>query len=295
MPLAYICGFAPAPSPPILQLNLLKHLRIWWTGFRLKLLWRMTHPRRAGAARPLRFDRRQGVRRGLGRRAQDAQATRAARVARTAQTVEQLLQPEFEHLTVEALKLRGYHPAAPAGAQALPGRDIVLVKREQKFLARCQHWNAYKVSVDAVQDFVRTVAAQGAAGGFIVTAGRFTKEAGGLARGKPLRLIGGSACVALLQRARMARQAAMTAAPWAGLQTAQGNPRPDEPPQILLPAPAPAAPFTRPGRPPLLPWPACPVCQAAMIQRGAVLGRAGARHLWGCSAFPICKGQWQAA
>jgi restriction system protein len=49
--------------------------------------------------------------------------------------------------------------------------------RSSSFLVQCKQWKAFKVGVQVVRELYGLMAAHGAAGGFVVTSGRFTDEA----------------------------------------------------------------------------------------------------------------------
>jgi Restriction endonuclease len=47
----------------------------------------------------------------------------------------------------------------------------------ERFLVQCAQWRAFKVGVDVVRELYGVMAAKGAAGGFVVTSGKFTDDA----------------------------------------------------------------------------------------------------------------------
>ena len=55
----------------------------------------------------------------------------------------------------------------------------------------CKQWKAFKVGVTVVRELYGVMAARGAAGGFVVTSGRFTEEATRFADDRNIRLIDG--------------------------------------------------------------------------------------------------------
>lgn len=77
------------------------------------------------------------------------------------------------------------------GAGPDGGIDLVLSKGSEKFLVQCKQWKAFKVSVTVVRDLYGVMAVKGAAGGFVVTSGRFTDEATAFASGRNIKLIDG--------------------------------------------------------------------------------------------------------
>lgn len=60
-----------------------------------------------------------------------------------------------------------------------------------KFLVQCKQWKAFTVGVTVVRELYGVMAASGAAGGFVVTAGRFTEQATGFASGRNVTVIDG--------------------------------------------------------------------------------------------------------
>ena len=113
---------------------------------------------------------------------------------------------EFEALLGEAFRLQGYQ-LAETGA---PHRDVDLVLRRdrQTYLVHCKEWQAGKVGVDVAQRLHRLMVARGAAGAFIVTSGRFSREATAFANGCSIRLIEGPGLQGMLRQARAARAGA---------------------------------------------------------------------------------------
>jgi restriction system protein len=100
---------------------------------------------------------------------------------------------EFEHLVGEAFRLQGYEVQEQGGAQPDGGVDLVLRRGREIFLVQCKQWKAMKVGVDVVRELYGVMAARGAAGGFVVTSGRFTEDATEFATGRNVRLVDGAA------------------------------------------------------------------------------------------------------
>jgi restriction system protein len=101
---------------------------------------------------------------------------------------------EFEQMVGEAFRRQGYTVAetkkGPDG-----GVDLVLRKEGELFLVQCKSWKAYKVSVQVVRELYGVMAAQGAAGGFVVTTGVFTTEARKFAEGLSIQLVDGKSLI----------------------------------------------------------------------------------------------------
>ena len=170
---------------------------------------------------------------------------------------------EFELLVGEAFRLQGYKVLELGGAGPDGGVDLVLMRGKEKFIVQCKQWKAFRVGVAVVRELYGVMAANGAAGGFVVTSGRFTDEAVAFANGRNVKLVDGSRLFGLLQQAR----SALPAKPHQAAAT----------PQATAPA-TDAAP------------PACPSCGAAMVQRTAKRGAHAGAAFWGCPSYPVCKG-----
>jgi restriction system protein len=173
---------------------------------------------------------------------------------------------EFEMLVGEAFRLQGYAVTELGGAGADGGVDLVLRKGKEKFLVQCKQWKASKVTVQIVRELYGVMAAQGADGGFVITAGSFTADAKAFADGRNVQLVDGPQLFDLLRqgkagaRARAANTAALSPAP--------------------PPSPLPASEAA----------PSCPLCESAMVRRMARKGVNAGSSFWGCPKFPVCRG-----
>lgn len=165
---------------------------------------------------------------------------------------------EFEHLVGEAFRQRGY-AVAETRSGADGGVDLRLTRNRELFLVQCKHWRAQKVPVEVVRELYGAMAAEGAAGGFVVTSGEFTAPAQRFARGRNIELLDRTELSAMITSARSGSGSADTAE----------NP--------LQASASPAA-------------PTCPQCGAAMVRRLARKGANAGNAFWGCSAFPHCRG-----
>jgi len=162
---------------------------------------------------------------------------------------------DFELLVGEAFRLRGYAVTETGGGGADGGIDLELRKGGEAFLVQCKQWRAYKVSVTVVRELYGVMAAQGAAGGFVVTSGVFTADAETFAKGRNITLIDGTALQAMIEQARTTRPAERPTTP---------SPSSSEP--------------------------VCPKCGSPMIRRTAKQGANAGNAFWGCSGFPKCRG-----
>ena len=168
---------------------------------------------------------------------------------------------EFEVLVGEAFRQKGYKVMELCGGGPDGGVDLVLAKGTESFLVQCKQWKAFKVGVDMVRELYGVMAAKGAAGGFVVTSGKFTADAQEFARGRNVTLVDGDKLFAMLQAAR------------AGIKKG---------------APAAGVPLV-PGAQ----TPACPACGSAMVKREAKRGANVGNAFWGCSTYPKCRGTVQ--
>jgi restriction system protein len=167
---------------------------------------------------------------------------------------------DFELLVGEGFRQQGYQVIenGGGGGGADGGIDLVLRKSGDKFLVHCKQWKAFTVGVTVVRELYGVMAANGAAGGFVVTSGRFTNDAKAFASGRNITLMDGAALLRLVKQ------------PTADRAT--------QPPPVEVKSPNPAT------------TPACPICAKAMVQRVAKQGGSSGNAFWGCSGFPACKG-----
>jgi restriction system protein len=160
---------------------------------------------------------------------------------------------QFEALVGEAFRLQGYTVIETGAGGADGGVDLVLAKGSEKFLVQCKQWKAFKVGVDVVRELYGVMAARSAAGGFVVTSGRFTEEATAFASGRNVKLIDGPKLHRLIRQASAAEQGTAAAAH------------------------APARPTSAP---------ACPSCAKSMVKRIAKRGPNAGGEFWGCTGYP---------
>jgi len=165
---------------------------------------------------------------------------------------------EFELLVGEAFRMRGYAVTETGGGGADGGIDLRLEKNRESFLVQCKQWRAYKVSVNVVRKLYGVMAAEGAAGGFVVSSGVFTAEACTFAQGRNIELIDGAALQRMIDSARPSLARKLAAVPGA-------------------------------VRSPVV-EPTCPRCGSPMIKRVARKGANAGKSFWGCRSYPQCKG-----
>ena len=181
---------------------------------------------------------------------------------------------EFEMLVGEAFRLQGYRVTELGGSGPDGGIDLVLGKGSEKFLVQCKQWKAFKVGVTVVRELYGVMAAKGAAGGFVVTSGRFTDDATAFASGRNIKLIDGRLLHGLLSQAKNNAGANQQASPETGNQT----------PSRFSPQ------AISPQMPAQLATPVCPSCGSSMAKRKAMRGVNAGGEFWGCATYPACKG-----
>ena len=195
---------------------------------------------------------------------------------------------EFEMLVGESFRLQGYQvleTGQATGGGPDGGVDLVLSRDREKYLVQCKQWKAFKVGVPVVRELYGVMAAQGAAGGFVVTSGSFTAEAVAFAQGRNVRLLDGKELFRMIQQAR-----AGLASGKSGAGAGAAAPSPASP-RSRSAAPLPAVPI-KPRTPfatsetPL----SCPVCNGAMVTRTAKKGANAGKAFWGCVSYPTCRG-----
>jgi restriction system protein len=168
---------------------------------------------------------------------------------------------EFEQVVGEFLRRKGFTVAETGGGGPDGGIDLIAKRGSDRYLVQCKQWRARQVGVAPVRELFGVMAAEGAAGGYVVTSGVFTKEAYRFADGREIELIDGNELRALIR----AQAPAAPAAPQAGRL---------EP--SLVPAPAPEV--------------LCPICKAPMTLRTARRGPNAGSAFYGCSRYPQCRG-----
>lgn len=114
-------------------------------------------------------------------------------------------------LLAEAFRLQGFLVKEIGGESA----DMVLLKDSQKYLVDCRHWSALEVGANAAGELYGAMGRTGAAGGFVVSAGCFTADAQGFARGLNVELIAGRELARMLEMAKETISGALPVRPHA--------------------------------------------------------------------------------
>ncbi len=171
-------------------------------------------------------------------------------------SLEQMSWQEFEKMVGEYFRHKGYSVQETGGGGADGGVDLVVSLGKDRYLVQCKQWKARQVGVAVVRELYGVMVAAGAAGGFVVTSGRFTDEARQFAEGREIEIISGDDVMAGMGDATMPRQQPVGQS-GSALQGAT---------------------------------PVCPRCGAGMVQRSARQGAHAGNVFWGCSTFPACRG-----
>ena len=158
---------------------------------------------------------------------------------------------EFEALVGEWFRRQGY-TVTETGGVGDGGVDLVLKRDGETYLVQCKQWKAFKVGVNIVRELLGVMAAQGAAGGYLVTSGTFTDDARRFASESNIQLINGSRLFAMMRETRIQRKE-----------------------KKILEAPT---------------APLCPKCGSVMVMRKATKGSHAGEAFWGCPKFPKCRG-----
>lgn len=105
---------------------------------------------------------------------------------------------EFEDLVGEVFKNRGFEVDSKGGAQADGGIDLVVKKKNKKYLVQCKRYKG-NVGVQVVREIFGVMVSEKFDGAYIMTSGTFTKEGLSFANGKSMRLIHGEELVKMLK------------------------------------------------------------------------------------------------
>jgi restriction system protein len=112
---------------------------------------------------------------------------------------------DFERLIGEAFRQREFTVTGFGGGGAEGGVDLGLMKNGERFLVQCKHWRKQQVGVTVVGELSGVISAQGAHGGFLVTCGRYTREARELALQTKIQLIDGESMQEFIGGVRLQR------------------------------------------------------------------------------------------
>ena len=168
---------------------------------------------------------------------------------------------EFELLIGEHFRRQGFN-VNETGPGPDGGVDLILKKDSARYLVQCKQWKAYKVGVKVVRELLGAMVGAGAAGGYVVTSGEFTKDAVGFARENNINLIDGITLRKILK----------------GSPKSPNN-APSKPDPIVTNSLPVSDNKTQ----------ICPKCGSPMVVRVAKKGNRAGEKFMGCSKFPKCR------
>ncbi len=171
---------------------------------------------------------------------------------------------EFELLVGGHFRRQSYRVEETAGG-ADGGIDLVVVKNGEKYLVQCKQWKAYKVGVKIVRELLGVMVGVGAAGGFVVTSGEFTRDAISFALANNIELLDGK----VLRRMMKVQAERPSSVENKSLD------------QVLETSSS----IQKSGKS----QPTCPKCGNAMVGRVAKKGSKVGEKFWGCSKYPACR------
>lgn len=121
------------------------------------------------------------------------------RPARQSASFAGMRERDFESLVAAAFRAQGYEPVLADDSPSSVG-ELVLRHERTTFLVECRHFKAAKVDLGVVQALQRAMTARGAGGGFVLSGGRFSREAIAFAGGCGIRLVDGALLQGMLGR-----------------------------------------------------------------------------------------------
>ena len=176
------------------------------------------------------------------------------KAATSDRALEDMSWQDFETLVGEFFRQKGFSVEETGGGGADGGVDLVVSHGTDRYMVQCKKWKARQVGVTVVRELYGVMAAQGAAGGFVVTSGTFSDEARKFAEGREIELV---PCDQLLAMIREQHRDLVVAKAAAAAAVA---------------------------------FPSCPQCGSPMVLRTARKGAKAGDSFWGCSKFPDCRG-----
>ena len=109
---------------------------------------------------------------------------------------------DFERLLFAAFEAHGFEVQDRGGYGADGGVDVVAKRGDQKYYVQCKHWKTHQVGVKVVRELASIVAANGAAGGYVVASGSYTREAQEFGVRAGLQLLDGAQLLEFLEEGR---------------------------------------------------------------------------------------------
>jgi restriction system protein len=103
-------------------------------------------------------------------------------------TVSLLNSKQFEMAVGDGFRLRGYDVERYTGPSD-DGVDLTLTRGKERRLVRCEQWRAQPIGLMVMHKLESAIAREGMHGGYVVTSGRFTREAREFARERNIELV----------------------------------------------------------------------------------------------------------
>lgn len=157
---------------------------------------------------------------------------------------------EFEGLTAEVFRRKGFQVTERGGNSPDGGVDLELRAGSDKYFVQCKQWKVLKVGVATVRELYGVMAAEGAVGGFVVASGEFTAEAKRFVEGRSIELVSTDTMLRLVKETGAA-----------GVSSTAHQSQTD-----------------------------CPHCGSPMVPRTAKRGENVGKSFLGCSRYPACRG-----
>jgi hypothetical protein len=174
--------------------------------------------------------------------------------------LEDLSWENFELLTGEIFRRKGFEVEISSGLGADGGKDLTLRWDGEVRLVQCKHLSAgNKVSVMDMREFYGLIVAENAKRGIFMTTGLYSRDAQEFAEGKPIKLLGRAEIEQLMASVARTGENLCNIQDWINDFAAVAH--------VIDPD--------------------CPRCRKPMKLRRGPTGRA----FWGCVSFPRCRGK----
>lgn len=175
---------------------------------------------------------------------------------RTKEQIRALGWGEFEELIEAHYRRPGFSVRREGGAGPDGGVDVRIKRDGKTYLVQCKQWRERQVGVKVIRELFGVVAAEQAAGGIVVTAGSFTRDAVEFAN-RP------GVSVELMDGDRLQR--------------------------VVRDLPGPRAADAEGGEDSAMENVRCPRCGSALLLRTARRGSNRGSRFYGCSSYPRCR------
>jgi restriction system protein len=110
---------------------------------------------------------------------------------------------ELDKLIGEAFRQQGFTVTGFGGSHA----DLALTRRGERFLVVYKDWRKQEVGVAAIRELALKLRTANAHGGYVITVGRFSREAQALAREAGIELLDGAAVAQFLNAVDLRKSA----------------------------------------------------------------------------------------